>query len=46
MRIGLRLTHSPIGVATRWFRSVASGLPTITKVGLGTFLDPRRMVFT
>ncbi|WP_243671363.1 hypothetical protein [Vulcanisaeta sp. JCM 16161] len=32
----------PIGVATRWFRSVASGTPTITKVGLGTFLDPRQ----
>ncbi len=32
----------PIGVATRWFRSVASGLPAITKVGLGTFLDPRQ----
>ncbi|ADN49896.1 acyl CoA:acetate/3-ketoacid CoA transferase [Vulcanisaeta distributa] len=32
----------PIGVATRWFRSVASGVPTITKVGLGTFLDPRQ----
>ncbi|MFB6470578.1 MAG: acyl CoA:acetate/3-ketoacid CoA transferase [Vulcanisaeta sp. AZ3] len=32
----------PIGVATRWFRSIASGVPTITKVGLGTFLDPRQ----
>ncbi|WP_143701295.1 acyl CoA:acetate/3-ketoacid CoA transferase [Vulcanisaeta thermophila] len=32
----------PIGVATRWLRSVASGSPTITKVGLGTFLDPRQ----
>ncbi|WP_188603233.1 acyl CoA:acetate/3-ketoacid CoA transferase [Vulcanisaeta souniana] len=32
----------PIGVATKWFRSVASGIPTITKVGLGTFLDPRQ----
>ncbi len=32
----------PIGVATRWFRSVASGVPAITKVGLGTFLDPRQ----
>lgn len=32
----------PIGVATKWFRSMASGSPTITKVGLGTFLDPRQ----
>ena len=32
----------PIGVATRWFRNTASGTPTITKVGLGTFLDPRQ----
>ncbi|GAB6945345.1 acyl CoA:acetate/3-ketoacid CoA transferase [Vulcanisaeta sp. JCM 14467] len=32
----------PIGVATRWFRGVASGTPAITKVGLGTFLDPRQ----
>ncbi|MFP3298814.1 MAG: CoA-transferase [Thermocladium sp.] len=29
----------PIGVATRWFRNTASGAPTITKVGLGIFLD-------
>ncbi len=32
----------PIGVATKWFRNTASGTPTITKVGLGTFLDPRQ----
>jgi acyl CoA:acetate/3-ketoacid CoA transferase len=32
----------PIGVATRWFRSIASSTPAITKVGLGTFLDPRQ----
>ncbi len=32
----------PIGVATKWLRNVASGTPTITKVGLGTFLDPRQ----
>ena len=32
----------PIGVSVHWFRSKALGLPVITKVGLGTFLDPRQ----
>ncbi len=32
----------PIGIATKWFRSIATGSPAISKVGLGTFLDPRQ----
>lgn len=33
----------PIGIAAYWFREVASGRPgLITKIGLDTFLDPRR----
>ncbi len=33
----------PICVLASWFRDVASGKPgTISKVGLGTFLDPRQ----
>ena len=31
----------PIGVAANWFRSIARGVPMLSKVGLGTFLDPR-----
>ncbi len=32
----------PIGITVYWFREVASGRPgLITKIGLGTFLDPR-----
>ena len=33
----------PIGIATYWFREVASGRPgLITRIGIDTFLDPRR----
>ena len=33
----------PIGITAYWFREVASGRPgLITKIGLDTFLDPRR----
>jgi len=33
----------PLGIAAYWFREVASGRPgIITKIGLDTFLDPRR----
>jgi len=33
----------PIGIAAYWFREVASGRPgLITKIGLETFLDPRK----
>jgi len=33
----------PICVLTSWFRDVASGKPgTLSRVGLGTFLDPRQ----
>ncbi|MEM1596876.1 MAG: CoA-transferase [Pyrobaculum sp.] len=33
----------PIGIVTRWFRAVAVGTPgVLSKVGLGTFLDPRQ----
>jgi acyl CoA:acetate/3-ketoacid CoA transferase len=33
----------PIGIAAYWFREVASGRPgLITKIGIGTFLDPRK----
>lgn len=33
----------PIGIAAYWFREVASGRPGLmTKIGLDTFLDPRR----
>ena len=32
----------PIGITAYWFREVASGRPgLLTKIGLGTFLDPR-----
>jgi len=32
-----------IGIAAYWFREVASGRPgLITKIGLGTFMDPRQ----
>ncbi|MCX8137322.1 acyl CoA:acetate/3-ketoacid CoA transferase [Pyrobaculum aerophilum] len=32
----------PIGIVTRWLRSVAVGAPGIfSRVGLGTFIDPR-----
>jgi len=32
----------PIGITAYWFREVASGRPgLITKIGIGTFLDPR-----
>lgn len=32
----------PIGISAYWFREVASGRPgLITKIGIGTFLDPR-----
>ena len=33
----------PIGIAAYWFREVASGRPgLITRIGIDTFLDPRR----
>lgn len=33
----------PLGIAAYWFREVASGRPgLITKIGLDTFLDPRK----
>jgi len=33
----------PIGIAAYWFREIASGRPgLITKIGIGTFLDPRQ----
>jgi propionate CoA-transferase len=33
----------PIGITAYWFREVASGRPgLVTKIGLDTFLDPRR----
>ena len=33
----------PLGIAAYWFREVASGRPgIITKIGLDTFLDPRK----
>jgi propionate CoA-transferase len=33
----------PIGIAAYWFREIASGRPgLITKIGIDTFLDPRR----
>lgn len=33
----------PLGIAAYWFREVASGRPgLITKIGLETFLDPRK----
>lgn len=33
----------PIGITAYWFREIASGRPgLITKIGLDTFLDPRR----
>ncbi len=33
----------PIGIAAYWFREVASGRPgIITKIGLDTYLDPRK----
>ncbi len=33
----------PIGIAAYWFREIASGRPgLITKIGVDTFLDPRR----
>ena len=33
----------PLGIAAYWFREVASGRPgLITKIGVGTFLDPRK----
>ena len=33
----------PIGITAYWFREVASGRPgLITKIGIGTFLDPRK----
>ena len=33
----------PIGLAAYWFREIASGRPgLITKIGIDTFLDPRR----
>ena len=33
----------PIGIAAYWFREIASGRPGfITKIGIDTFLDPRR----
>lgn len=33
----------PIGITAYWFREVASGRPgLLTKIGLDTFLDPRR----
>ena len=32
-----------IGIATYWFREIASGRPgLISRVGLNTFLDPRQ----
>ncbi len=33
----------PIGIVTRWLRDVAAGAPgVISRVGLGTFIDPRQ----
>jgi acyl CoA:acetate/3-ketoacid CoA transferase len=33
----------PSGIAAYWFREIASGRPgLITKIGIDTFLDPRR----
>nr|KJR74302.1 MAG: CoA-transferase [Thermoproteus sp. AZ2] len=33
----------PIGIMTRWLREVAAGSPgVLTRVGLGTFIDPRQ----
>lgn len=33
----------PIGITAYWFREVASGRPgLITRIGIGTFLDPRK----
>jgi propionate CoA-transferase len=33
----------PIGIAAYWFREIASGRPgLITKIGIDTFLDPRK----
>ena len=33
----------PIGITAYWFREMASGRPgLITKIGIGTFLDPRK----
>lgn len=33
----------PIGITAYWFREIASGRPgLLTKIGLDTFLDPRR----
>src|SRR5690349_15230089 len=33
----------PIGITSYWFREVASGRPgLLTKIGIGTFLDPRQ----
>ncbi|MFN7105998.1 MAG: CoA-transferase, partial [Pyrobaculum sp.] len=33
----------PIGIVTRWLRAVAAGAPgVLSRVGLGTFIDPRQ----
>ncbi|CCC80816.1 acyl CoA:acetate/3-ketoacid CoA transferase [Thermoproteus tenax] len=33
----------PIGIVTRWLRDVAAGSPgVLTRIGLGTFIDPRQ----
>ncbi|MEL9990312.1 MAG: CoA-transferase [Thermoproteus sp.] len=33
----------PIGIVTRWLRDVAAGAPgVLSRVGLGTFIDPRQ----